>query len=486
MNWKHRIAPMLLAVTLTHVTTLAQASTITVTANAPDELTADGICSLREALDNINHGDIVHDDCIAAVGAMYGDNDTIVLPAGTYTMAIVGKGEDDNATGDYDINIHVNIVGAGASVTTIDGANLSRVFHVTGPYTVSISGLTITGGSDTGGGIYNGGGTVTVTDSAITGNTSTFFGGGVRNESGVFNLVSSTLSSNTAVGGGGVLNAEGAVLNITNSTLSANQTSSYAGGGAISTRGTATVTRSTISGNSSENTGGGVFNDGTLTLTNTTFSGNTAGAEGGALYNGRGDGSDTTTATVTHGTFAGNSAGTAADSVYVNDGTVTLSNTLSVSPDGLAGECGVSDGIIVSAGHNLDTDGTCFGASGIDPVSITANLGELADNGGLTHTHALLAGSPAIDAGDCAGSVVTTDQRGESRPQGAACDIGAYELVVDSGDSGTTGNISGGGGGGGLGAWMVALLILATIIANLRATPLERDNIEKTRRCTTK
>jgi hypothetical protein len=60
-------------------------------------------------------------------------------------------------------------------------------------------------------------------------------------------------------------------------------------------------------------------------------------------------------------------------------------------------------------------------------------LGPLADNGGRTETHALLPGSPAIDAiaeADCidlAGSPVAEDQRGVDRPQGAGCDIGAFE-----------------------------------------------------------
>jgi hypothetical protein len=59
-------------------------------------------------------------------------------------------------------------------------------------------------------------------------------------------------------------------------------------------------------------------------------------------------------------------------------------------------------------------------------------LGPLQNNGGPTLTHALLAGSPAIDAvplADCSG--VTDDQRGVLRPQGPACDIGAFELVVN-------------------------------------------------------
>ena len=64
------------------------------------------------------------------------------------------------------------------------------------------------------------------------------------------------------------------------------------------------------------------------------------------------------------------------------------------------------------------------GITGQDPL-----LGPLQDNGGPTFTHALLAGSPAIDAGND-GAAPATDQRGTSRPQGLFSDIGAFEVIV--------------------------------------------------------
>jgi hypothetical protein len=90
----------------------------------------------------------------------------------------------------------------------------------------------------------------------------------------------------------------------------------------------------------------------------------------------------------------------------------------------------------VSASHSLIADGTGSGipneggnlvgnvppyAASIDPL-----LGLLSKNGGTTATHALLAGSPAIDAGTSEGCPAT-DQRGVTRPQGEACDMGSYE-----------------------------------------------------------
>ena len=79
-----------------------------------------------------------------------------------------------------------------------------------------------------------------------------------------------------------------------------------------------------------------------------------------------------------------------------------------------------------SLGNNVIRDGSCGALAASDVVVSDALLGPLADNGGPTMTHALLAGSPAIDAGDPA-TAPATDQRGVVRPQGTAPDAGAYE-----------------------------------------------------------
>jgi hypothetical protein len=90
-----------------------------------------------------------------------------------------------------------------------------------------------------------------------------------------------------------------------------------------------------------------------------------------------------------------------------------------------------------SGGHNIDSDGSCFDSGGSDLPNTKPQLSVLRDNGGPTRTLALCTGagsapschgvSPAIDAGDNA-ACPATDQRGFSRPAGAACDIGAYEV----------------------------------------------------------
>ena len=198
-----------------------------------------------------------------------------------------------------------------------------------------------------------------------------------------------------------------------------------ASGGGIYNNGTLTVTNSTLSGNSAPdvgNSGGGIQNNnGTVTVSNSTLSGNSANYRGGGIQNFNGG-----TLTVTNSTLSGNSV-TDVDygrggGISNSGGSATLQNTIVAnSPSG--GDC---YGTVTDGGHNLDSDGNCgFGTannslSGVDPL-----LGPLADNGGPTKTHALLAGSPAIDKGNSFGA--TADQRGVARPQGAASDIGAFE-----------------------------------------------------------
>jgi CSLREA domain-containing protein len=173
--------------------------------------------------------------------------------------------------------------------------------------------------------------------------------------------------------------------------------------------------------------GGGILNESsnTLTVRNSTLSGNSARAAGGDIHN-----NSPGTLTVRNSTLWGNSAtedfGTGG-SISSNGGSATLKNTIVAnSPSG--GNC---SGTVTNGGYNLDSDGSCgFGTtnhslSGTTDNPLNPQLGSLANNGGPTLTHALLAGSPAIDKGNSFGA--TTDQRGVARPQGAAPDIGSFE-----------------------------------------------------------
>ena len=170
-----------------------------------------------------------------------------------------------------------------------------------------------------------------------------------------------------------------------------------------------------------------------MTITNSTFSSNSAGDGGGGAIMNKG------TLTITNSTISGNSAGGIGSGGGIrNNGTATVKNT--IVANNIAGFLGPDcNGIFNSDGNNLIEDSSfCTGftngqngdITGVDPV-----LDALADNGGPTLTHALLEGSPAVDAvpvADCTeieGGALTNDQRGIDRPQGDACDIGAFEVV---------------------------------------------------------
>lgn len=185
-------------------------------------------------------------------------------------------------------------------------------------------------------------------------------------------------------GGGGAILDEGGDSIYLNSTLSENSMTisgagTFNGGGAILSFGSSLITNLTIAGNDTNMPGGAIRNDDQVQFKNTIVADNIA-------------------------TPAGNCAGT---------------------------------GTFVSAGFNLESANTCgFNGTG-DLVNTDPQLGPLQDNGSATSTptptQALAAGSPAVDAGSCtdiAGSALTIDQRGVSRPQpaGGRCDIGAYEL----------------------------------------------------------
>ena len=198
-------------------------------------------------------------------------------------------------------------------------------------------------------------------------------------------------------------------------------------GGGIYNAGSLTMRNNTIQNNTATGNGGGIYNAGTLVVENSTFSGNSSRLSGGGLAN---QGS----ASLGYVTISANTAlDGSGGGVFISSGALTLRSSIiaanrdnSSSP--LQNDC---SGPLVSAGHNLIQDITGCTISGDSTGNIagqSANLGPLADNGGPTWTHALLPGSPAIDAGDN-NACPAADQRGFPRPQGAGCDMGAYEAT---------------------------------------------------------
>jgi uncharacterized repeat protein (TIGR01451 family) len=194
---------------------------------------------------------------------------------------------------------------------------------------------------------------------------------------------------------------------MTHSTVSGNAGESS--GGVDNDAGTVTITNSTISGNTGY-FGGGVRNGGSMTLKNSTVSGNLAGQAGGVNIIG-----GSASLTLTQTLISGNTAAPTGDPELASNSGTVIADDFNLF--GHSGDAGVS--------------GFTPGPTDIVPTdSLTAILDTtLSDNGGPTPTHLLEPGSPAVDAVPAAACATSTDQRGVSRPQGSACDIGAFEAV---------------------------------------------------------
>ncbi len=382
----------------------AWAATISVT-TPTDEYNSDGDCSLREAVSAANNDSAV-DGCAAGSG-----HDTIVLPAGNYTLSIAGN-EDLGLQGDLDLKSDITLTGAGPNATVITAAANDRVFEI-GPSggenpAITLAHLAITGGNPGGGG-WAGGAISLYRGSLILAAVH------VRhNPGGVYAVTASNATDLTIVDSrvdfnyGGISISPAATALILRSTISGNVIGNVYDGGGIDNAGSLVVVNSTLSGNQTDYDGGGLANTGTAELNNVTIANNRADADGNG--NGYGGG------------------------IY-QTGTLTLRNSL--VGDNLLGTSATStidcSGTLTSAGHNLveTTTGCTFATTTGDITGLDPALDMLANYGGPVFTIRLQASSPAIDAGNPAGctdenaAILTIDQRGYARD--AACDIGAYE-----------------------------------------------------------
>jgi hypothetical protein len=382
--------------------------------------------------------------------------DTISIIAGTYSVPL--------ETFPLVIDKDLFIVGAGAGTCTnlvacIDATGAgTRVMAINAGVTVTIFGVTITGGNlgnaPEGGGIRNAG-TVTLNDSIVSGNTAN--GAGGIYTMGTLTLNNSTVNLNNGGNGvGGIYNAFGK-LTLVNSTVHNNQAGGI--GGIRNSGGIAILSNSTVSANrATQNQVGGIYNDcsgggtdtdhfiATLILTNSTVSGNTAVTSGGGIVNESDKlrGCNGAVVTLNSSTVSGNTAGTYGGGVaqYEHNATdypatITLKNSIvagntSTANNNLA-DCG---GVITTQGHNLFGVNTGCPTGGTDIAVMNAGLGPLANSGGPTQTHVPQAGSaavnavPLVDCTDANALPISTDQRGVARPQGVACDIGSVEFQV--------------------------------------------------------
>jgi hypothetical protein len=305
--------------------------------------------------------------------------DTIIVPAGNYEL-LQGPLTPSN---------DMTITGEGARNSILDANGRSRIFDIDGG-TVEISHLTMQNGFASaaaqfhGGNLRNSGATVTLDNVRVTGGSASS-AGGVSNNSGTMVIDHSLLDHNSALMGGG---DGGAIMNH--------------GGepGQIAPPGILTVRNTTITANTANLAGALIERDNAAnrtTLINVTIAGNSAG------FRGQG----------------GISFGEVARGQIDVHGSVIAGNTQTVAGQTTESNCSAPPS---NLGANISSSGEC-GFLTTDPL-----LGALSDLGGETDVLPLAAGSPALDLQTtCA---TATDQRGLLRPQGTACDAGAYELEV--------------------------------------------------------
>jgi hypothetical protein len=304
------------------------------------------------------------------------DNDTINFAV---TSAI------SLTSGELLITRSVTISGPGANVLAImrePNAASFRIFHVTPNHTVTIEGLAVINGS-----ILNG------------------FGGGILNQESALTLNGCAVSGNSALGqqglGGGIF-------------------SNGSGGGGFASL---TITDSALTGNVATN-GGAIFNDGAsgmaiLTINNSTLSSNSFA---GIFSDG------TATITITNSTLSDNAVAT----ISILAGTLSIGNTiLKAAASGINLNIG-KPATVTSLGYNVSSDDAGgFLAGPGDQINTEPMLGPLQNNGGPTFTHALLPGSPAIDAADPNFTPPPLyDQRGPDfwRVRNGRIDVGAFEV----------------------------------------------------------
>ena len=360
-------------------------------------------CLLVDAITAANT-DLPAGDCAAGnPGA-----DTIELLDNVTLFTAIGT------AGLPEVNSAITINGNGFTIAGID--DVFGIMSVASSGNLTLNNTTITAGFGVFGGIYNAG-TLTLNHSTVTGNsTLAAQTGGIMNygvatlnhstvsnngEGGIDNFGPLTLNNSTVSGntGPGITNVS--MLTLSNSTVSGN--TGYFGGGGINNAGTLTVSDSTVSDNSAFNSGGGIYNSGALTLERSLIAGNTA-INGQEIF----------------------SAGCLSAASANTPDCLTSASAVNSADSNLFGHSGLTNAQAFS-GFTPDGDDITATSDGTTPTALAAILDTTlqVNAPGNTATHALMTGSPAVDA---ASNGPATDQRGVARPQGSGFDIGAFEL----------------------------------------------------------
>ena len=349
-------------------------------------------------------------------------------------------------SGELLISQNLDIGGPTGNVT-VSGNKASRVFDINGPGTISveIDHLNIVNGNApaAGGGIAVQDEFLTLNDSTVSNNTSVGNGGGIA----LFNFPAklivnrSVISNNRGTGNGGGLDTGGfgADVTITDSAIVGNATNN-SGGGLGQYNGSITIIRTTLSGNSSGGSSGALYLGNTIAnIDDSTISGNTTNGPGGGI--------DFVThyqpAFIRNSTITANSSANGGGGInrgsgngtFILDSTIVAGNTNATTSDirfNAASGVYANNSLIGAADVGNFAIGGVNDLTGTQASPLNPMLGVLSNNGGFGFTHALLTGSPAINAGANTLSEAT-DQRGFPRENPAGLpDIGAYERVIGS------------------------------------------------------
>lgn len=306
-----------------------------------------------------------------------------------------------------------------------------------------------------GGGLYNNDGAPELTNVRFENNRTSSIGGGMYSDTGAPKLTAVQFISNSsgASNGGGIYLSKD-TLTLSDSIFMSNTAKSH-GGAIYAYKSTVSGANVSLWGNSARYNGGAVFTDrsdmqltnltavynqakyggvfyndtSTVTLTNTTFYTNLATVDGGAIFN------DAAPAQINHLTAVDNHADHYGGAIYSILDTPTVRNSI------LWGNTAEKGAVIIGTASFVDTfvEGGCpVGVSCTRTYAQDPLLGAFGNHGGSVNTIPILTGSPAID--HVTAYCPATDARGVARPQGTACDMGAYEsrglaLTVVSGDN---------------------------------------------------